>query len=120
MYVLLLIYLQKPADKIRLPSDKTISLLSWHPLEPVLAIGWKTSGISIVDIRKSSVKHIENVAYSVSSILWSPRGFLLFGAAANGQLSLWVLTEMSTHPQRVMLTSVDSTIASVELIRRSW
>lgn len=103
-----------------MPSEKTVNLLSWHPRKSIIAVGWKISGISIFDVHNNNSRHIENTACSITSIVWSPCGFILLGAAENGHLSLWVFMDSTLNPQRLFLTSVESSISSAELLRTDW
>jgi intraflagellar transport protein 140 len=64
--------------------------LAWHPLLPLLAIGWKDGAISFWNAEE---KHLEEDSKThrspVSSITWNTTGDRLFTTDENAKLSVW-------------------------------
>lgn len=64
--------------------------LAWHPLLPLLAIGWKDGAISFWNAEE---KHLEEDSKThrspVSSMTWNSTGDRLFTTDENAKLSVW-------------------------------
>ncbi|CAL8073471.1 unnamed protein product [Calicophoron daubneyi] len=95
-----------------------VSTVAWHPLKPVLCIGWSSGCISFLNVPENNLVDIKQAMQAhIISIVWSSKGTKMISTDAYGTVCVWRQTALGDMQQKPVFTlSVDSLITCAVLL----